>query len=284
MKQKQITLFVAAATSSLWAAGAAASGFQLLEANASGLGNAYAGSAAVAEDASTIFFNPAGMTKLQKNEVSLGFAAVNTSYEFSNTSSSTGALTSTGDGGNAGGLGLVPNAYYSYGINKDTFIGIGISAPFGLKTEYDSPWIGGAQAVLFDIKTANLNPSIAYRINEKVSIGGGFSYMKMDAEYQRLAAVSAAGAGTTVDLKADGGAWGWNIGAIFDVSKSTALGFSYRSSVKQELDGTLNFSGTLAGLAPSTTNGNASVDIKLPDTFIMSVKQQLNPKNVSILS
>ena len=93
---------------------ASASGFQLLEQNASGIGNAYAGSAAVADNASTIYFNPAGMTKLQAREVSGGLSAVGPSFHFSDKGSNVGtSLAGSGDGGNAGGWAAIPNGYLS---------------------------------------------------------------------------------------------------------------------------------------------------------------------------
>ena len=123
-----------------------ASGFQLLEQNASGIGNAYAGSAAVADNASTIYFNPAGMTQLQAREVSGGLAIVRPSFTFSNSGSSVGSvLGATGNGGDAGGIAAVPNAYMSWAINPELYAGVGIGAPFGLKTEFDGGWGGGSR-------------------------------------------------------------------------------------------------------------------------------------------
>ena len=123
---------------------ASASGFQLMEQNASGIGNAYAGSAAVADNASTIFFKPAGMTQLQAREFSVGISAVDPSFTIDNKGSRVGFLAGTGDGGNAGGWAFIPNGYLSWAINKDLYVGIGFGAPFGLKTEYDDRWLGAA--------------------------------------------------------------------------------------------------------------------------------------------
>ena len=88
---------------------ASAAAFQLWEQNASGLGTAYAGSAAVADNASTIFFNPAGMTQMPGIQLSAGVTGVGPRYEFSNDGSS-GLLGTGGNGGNAGGWSAVPNA------------------------------------------------------------------------------------------------------------------------------------------------------------------------------
>jgi long-chain fatty acid transport protein len=243
---------------------AGASGFQLLEQNASGLGNAYAGSAATAENASTIFYNPAGMTQLQDREISVGLNAITTSYKFQNNgSSSIGTL--SGNGGDGGGTGLVPNAYMSWALNKDLYVGLGIGAPFGMATEYGNPWIGAAQSVKFDIKTINVNPSVAWRANEWLSLGFGLNYQTINAEYFKRYIVASA---TTQDLKLDDSGWGWNAGALFTLSPVTKVGVSYRSSIQYHTSGDVHMS-TGAVLA-------AKADVKMPDTFILSVSHKLS--------
>jgi long-chain fatty acid transport protein len=288
------------AVMTVWAGAASASGFQLLEQNASGLGNAYAGSAAVAENASTVFFNPAGMSQLEGTQISAGLTAVQTSYKFSNGASSVGALATAGDGNDGGGMGFIPNAYITKAISKDLSVGLGIGAPFGLKTEYDSPWMGAAQSVMFEVKTLNLNPSVAYRVNDAVSVGFGLNWQKINAEYKRIAgtgliptglpsppypaAINVSTITSVMTLNDD--AWGWNAGVLFNVSPTTKIGVSYRSSVKYKATGTVSLSsnGTAAGataLAILTAGGRASdvsADIELPDTLILSASHKLNDK------
>ncbi|MCB1961115.1 MAG: outer membrane protein transport protein [Rhodocyclaceae bacterium] len=279
MKKTMIARALPFALVTLASGQAAASGFQLLEQNASGLGNAYAGSAAVADNASTIFFNPAGMTQLQAREVSAGINAIRPTYKFTDQGSSVGALAGTGTGNDAGAWAFVPNAYLSWALDKDLYVGVGISVPFGLVTEYDKPWLGAAQAVKFDIKTININPSIAYRVNEKVSLGFGLNWQRMEAEYTRVAAVSnAATTGTNVTLDASDDSMGWNIGALFTLSERTTLGISYRSKMKHTLTGDIRVDGTLAGFNAALTTGAAKADVELPDTVIFSVAQQLNDR------
>ncbi len=252
---------------------ASASGFQLLEQNASGIGNAYAGSAAVAENASTIYFNPAGMTQLQDREVSGGISAVNPSFNFHNQGSSAGAFNTAGEGGNAGGLAFIPNGYLSWALNKDLYVGVGVGAPFGLKTEYDNSWIGAAQATMFEVKTYNINPSIAYRLNDKVSLGAGLNWQRVEATYKRQATTILGGGSTTpIKLTLDDDAWGWNVGALFSVSPSTKVGVSYRSAIQYHTEGTLDVNNGGAGTV------GAKAELKMPDTFIMSVTQKLSDK------
>lgn len=246
---------------------ASASGFQLFEQNASGIGNAYAGSAAVAENASTIYFNPAGMTQLQRLEVSGGVSVVKPSFSFNNKGSSVGGLTGTGDGGDAGGWGFVPNGYASWGVTKDLYVGIGISAPFGLKTEYDDRWVGAAQSRMFEIKTINVNPSIAYRLNEKVSLGFGLNWQKIDATYERLAGINVP---SVAKLTLSDDAWGWNAGALFTLSPSTKVGVSYRSTIKYKTEGHTNLNGAWLN--------DSKASLTLPDTAILSVTQKLSDR------
>lgn len=265
---------------------AAAAGFQLYgEQSASGIGNAGAGSAAVAENASTIYYNPAGMTQLQDREFSLGGTLVQTSYKFTNNGSSTGVL--AGDGNDGGGLGFVPNAYMSMRVAKDWVVGLGIGAPFGLKTEYDNPWMGAAQSVKFDIKTVNINPSVAWQVNEVVSLGFGLNWQRLEAEYIRaVGGLSTGLAGSTATLNLDGDAWGWNAGALFKIGQATKVGVSYRSAVKHDLDGNVavtsngsaQANGTSAALNAGGASSNTKATIKLPDTFVLSGTHKLNDR------
>jgi long-chain fatty acid transport protein len=109
---------------------AAASGFALLEQSGSGLGNAFAGGAASAEDASTIFYNPAGMSRLSGRQITVDASMISTSAKFAGTGALPGDM-----GGNAGSSFFVPNGYFVMEVNPQTRIGLGINAPFGLQTE-----------------------------------------------------------------------------------------------------------------------------------------------------
>ena len=240
-----------------------AAGFQLWEQNASGIATSYAGSAAVADNASTIYFNPAGMTRLPGIQLSAGVVGVRPSFKFSNEGSS-GLLGSGGNGGDAGGWSAVPNAYLSWQVAPDWFIGLGISSPFGLATEYDNNWIGGYQAIKSEITTVNYNPSLAWKVNDKVALGLGLSYQTIDAEMTNMTPVG------LYRLKGDDGAWGWNAGALFTLSPAMRVGVSYRSTMSYTLDGNRTL-----GAAPSTS---ASADLKLPDTVILSVWQQVSDR------
>ena len=268
-----------------------ASNFHLMEQNASGIGNAFAGSAAVADNASTVYFNPAGMTQLKTYEISGGGALLKPSFTFHDQGSQVGSLGNAGSGGDAGGLAVLPNIFGTWAITKDLYIGLGISAPFGLKTEYDERWQGAAQSTKFEVKTININPSIAYRVNDRVSLGFGLNWQDMNAEYKRLASVGAGSAlpfgdRVTSTVKLEDSAWGWNAGALFRLSPSTKVGFSYRSKVKYKASGDIKLASdssaqgnaTLNALQANGFQSDAKSDLTMPDVFIMSVTQKLSDK------
>lgn len=281
MKYTRVARSVALMSGVLGSANVLASGFQLLEQNASGMGNAYAGSAAVAEDASTIYYNPAGMTYLKDREFSLGGALIKPSYKFTDNGSSDAPAATGGTGGDAGSLSLVPDAYMSWAVAKDWYVGLGIGAPFGLKTQYDDDWAGRFQSTKFEIKTININPSVAWRISDKVSVGAGLNWQRMEAEYLRMAATASLALpsafwptlqDTQIKLKVNDSSWGWNAGALFQLSDSTRWGISYRSAVRHKLEGTLDSNNQ--AISP---NVSSRVDMTLPDTFITSVSQRISP-------
>ena len=188
------------------------------------------------------------MTQLPARALSIGLAAVKPSFKFSNDGSQTGVL--TGNTSDAGGWAAIPNAYLSWALNKDVYVGVGLGAPFGLMTEYDNDWVGAAHSTKFDIKTYNINPSIAWRVNELLSFGAGLSWQRMEVEYVRRAGALPGLATTDATLKADDDSWGWNLGVLFTLSPATRVGLSYRSAIEQDLKGTLKFKGSVAGSSP----------------------------------
>jgi len=278
------------------AGGAAASAFQLMEQNASGLGNAYAGQAASAQDASTIFFNPAGMTRIPgKNAVGV-LNVIKPSAEFTNTGSTLAPLQPVlgGNGNDAADWAYVPNGYLSWQLNPQLFVGIGFSTPYGLKTDYDAGWVGRFHALTSDLKTLNVNPSIAYKISDTLSIGGGVNYQFAKARLSNavnysaaafgaggaplLAAVGGPGAEGVATVKGDDGAWGWNVGIMVDLTPSTRVGASYRSAVDFRLEGDATFQNRPAALAAGLPNGPVYADIKVPAVTSVAIFHQLNPQ------
>jgi long-chain fatty acid transport protein len=256
---------------------AGAAGFALLEQNASGLGNAYAGSAAVVEDASTIFFNPAGMTLLPGPQVVLAGAGIDLSAKFSGTATGNfGVPLGTGQGGDAGGWAAVPALYVALPIGEKLAVGIGVSVPFGLRTEYDDNWAGRYQGIKSDVKTINVNPSIAYKLTPAISLGAGVNWQRIDADLTNATFLGLAGEGRS-KLKADDDAWGWNVGALFQLGSDMRVGVSYRSAIKYSLSGDVT-TNTVSGVPVAAGTFPATADVKLPDNVLLSVTQMYGDK------
>lgn len=245
-----------------------AGGFAIGTQSGSGTGNAFSGGAAVADDASVIWSNPAGMTALPAGKHVTGTLHVlKPSFRFGN-AGSTGvyAAPGTGDGGDGGGWAFVPNGFFAMDISPALRFGVALNAPFGLKTEYDSGWRGQLVALKSEIKTVNIQPSLAYKVSDSLSIGGGVSVQKIYATLTNFA-----GAAGLANLKADDWGYGFNLGVAFQPSPDTRIGAHYRSSIKYDLQGTANFSAAPAGNTP------VRADLKVPDSFSLSMVQRLNP-------
>jgi long-chain fatty acid transport protein len=219
-----------------FAGATSAAGFQIQEQDASGIATSFAGSAAVAENASTNFYNPAGLTQLPGLQISVGGVGLKSNIE------------SGQFAGNAAGGLVLPNFYFAAPLTRDLYFGFGISRPFGVTAEYNAGWAGDALARKTEINTLNYNPSLAYRLNDKVSLGLGLNYQKLNAEFS-IAGLSQTG---------NDSAFGWNAGALFTLSPAMRVGLAYRSAVDYRLKGNLNG------------------DLKLPGTFTLSVWQQVS--------
>ncbi len=165
-----------------------AAGFALIEQGVSGLENAYAGGAASAQDATTIFYNPAGLTRLNKPEFIAAGHLIIPNAKFTNDGSTHVTKPTTpfsligNDGGNAGVTVFVPNLYYSHPVTEKFFFGLGINSPFGLQTEYDNGWVGRYHAIKSSVMTVNINPTIAYKFTDQLSIGAGLDIQYIKAE------------------------------------------------------------------------------------------------------
>lgn len=271
-------------------------GFSLLEQNASGLGTAYAGSAAIADNASTIYFNPAGMTRLPGLNISTGFNLIRPSFKFKNDGRSTvpTALGRSpaphalgGNGGDAGSLAALPNFYISYQATDRVYLGLGVGAPFGLKTEYDDDWAGRFHSKSFDIKTYNINPSIAFKASPEFSVGLGLNIQYIDATYHKsnVAAVPHPLLGQLVTngeskshLTNTG--YGWNVGLMYEPSENTRIGLSYRSRVKHKAKGDTNLYIMAPGNGPvlAELQADASATVSLPDIAVLSGYHRLNDR------
>lgn len=263
-------------------------GFQLIEQSVSGLGNAYAGGAASAEDATTIFFNPAGLTRVPSQFIA-GIHFISPSAKFKDEGSSRinpliGSL-GTNNGGDAGVNALVPNIYYARKLGERAAFGLGVNVPFGLTTEYPKDWIGRYHAIKSDMLTLNINPSFAYKLTDKLSIGVGVSAQYIKAELtsaidQKLILGSPLAPDAYASMEGDDWGYGYNAGLLYEFTKDTRIGLAYRSRVQQSLKGDIEFSGVHPVLATNLNFQNRSITaaVDLPETVSASLYSKVTPK------
>lgn len=256
-----------------------AAGFALIEQSGSGMGNAYAGAAAVAEDASTIYFNPAGMTYVEGTQVVGALHLIRPRGEFNNQGSISGlGRPLGGEGGDIGDLAFVPNFYYKRDISEAVKFGLGVGAPFGLKTEYDKDWLGRFQGIKSDLKTVNINPALAFKVNDQLSVGFGINAMWIQADLtSAVNLVPVGGTESTLKVKGDGWGFGYNLGAIYQMTSDTRIGLAFRSKVDQNLKGESDspFTG-LDAIPNRRLNGDITAETTLPETFSLSSFTHLN--------
>ncbi|PLX85699.1 MAG: hypothetical protein C0617_03180 [Desulfuromonas sp.] len=278
----------------VWTGSAFGAGFALIEQGVKGLGNAFAGGAAVADDPSTVFFNPAGMTRLEGQQAlgAVHIIAPKAKFDKDSATNALGAPLSGNEGGGAGVTGVAPNLYYTFNPANGWVFGVGVNAPFGLATEYNKGWVGRYHAVESDVKTVNINPSVAYKATDQLSLGFGVSAQYIDAKLSQMVdyGLFAAGAASdpshplfstlnpiagsilpTVsnreadifsDIEADDWSYGFNLGALYEVCDHSRIGLAYRSQVSHELEGEADFdipSAYLASQDPILAGVAASV-------------------------
>jgi long-chain fatty acid transport protein len=286
--------FAVAASFSM-ASSAQAGGFAIHEQSVPGLGNSFAGGAAAAEDATTIFFNPAGMTRLQGNSATGGTYLIAPNVRFQNQGSTilTGAPLTGGNGGEAGVDSIVTNFYTSLSLSDRLKIGLGVNTPFGLAIEYQPGWVGRYQALNSRLITINVNPAIAYKVTDTLSVGAGLNIQYAEAQLTNAIDFGLIGrqAGLrTLPQQADGqvavvgDSWavGFNLGVLYEATKTTRFGVAYRSAITQELKGEADF--TVPTSAALLTRGGRFVDtgasatLKLPDSLAFSAYHELSPQ------
>lgn len=253
-----------------------AAGFAIQNQNGAGTATAFAGAAAVADDASTIYFNPAGMTYLPMgHSISVAGTLLHRSLKFDDRGSNAlGPFPLGDDGGEGGGLSLIPAGYYSYAINDRFRIGVGVSATFGNKTDYSTTFLGRFQGNYVDLKALNINPSVAWRVNDQLSIGAGISFVKLEGDIQQQLPVSPLLPNARNRLEADDTAMGFNVGLMYQVTPAMRVGMSYRSKIDFRLKG----EATATEAGPATGVTPAFARIELPDTFSVAVHHQITDR------
>lgn len=301
-----IQTFIAGGLLLLNGASAHAAGFYLIDQSVSNMGTAYAGGAAMAEDASTLYFNPAGITRFEQPQALFAVNAVlEPTLKFRDNGSNHVLLGNGGlgsdQGANAGVSAEIPYIYYSQPLSSQLYWGIGVNAPFGLAAKYNPNWVGRYYAIDSELKTLNINPSIAYR-RDKMSYGVGVNLQYMEARlsnaidigtinalpvaaggfggaFSALGLVPAASDGY-ISLQGNDWSWGYNFGVLYEFNKQHRVGFHYRSSIAHALSGRADFTIPGNGVIEAGTGlfGDSAVSsaVKMPRIASISTYHTLN--------
>lgn len=252
----------AAAVMAVCAASAAhAAGFMLTEQSAGALGRAYAGVGVDGTDLSGVYYNPATMTLHPGTQIQAGFVAVGLDLAFE---SNDGSITENGQYNTQ----AIPHGYISHQINDSMWVGLAMTVPFGMGTEYGDNWEYAHRGISAEVLTFDFNPNVAWKVSDKLSIGAGMSIQYAAADLKMKEDLSKLMPGATADgeIDADSWAWGFNVGLMWSPLENLRFGLSYRSKVSHHADGdfttsNLRVEDTVIGDNPmlGTFDGKASL-------------------------
>ena len=262
---------VAAATST-----ALAAGFQLTEQSSLGAGRAYAGAGIVGDDLSAVHYNPAGMTLLEGTRFQAGttWIALNADYNGKDGSSENGRLKGQ----------MIPAGYVTHQVNDKIWLGFAMTVPFGMGTEYDKGWAENQRGTDAKIYTFDMNPSIAYKVSDFISVGAGVSVQYAKAELGMRMDAQPGVSLAHGKVEADSWDWGYNLGVMITPNDKLRFGLAYRSAIEHNADGDVKLTGVnttllgalmgplfspLAGSLEGTMLGTAAT-IKTPDTVMLT--------------
>ncbi|MDZ5432033.1 outer membrane protein transport protein [Pseudomonas fluorescens] len=270
MLKTTISLAVAMASTQIFA-----SGFALNEQSISGMGTGFAGRSSSADDASTIFGNPAGMSRLKREQVTGGVAFIDAHTDISDASSRPNGGTNKGDMVPFMG---VPMGYYVKPLDDQWAVGFGVYAPFGLVTDYENGFAGRYFGSKSEVKIVTLQPTVSYAFNDKVSIGFGPTINRIDGKLESNVSLNPLAPDGEVKIKGDDTALGYNIGILVQATDSTRVGLTYHSKVKYKIEGDTKVNyGLLSALGQNPSQKyDASLDITTPESVDLSVTHQLN--------
>ncbi|MEG1421092.1 MAG: long-chain fatty acid transporter FadL [Citrobacter sp.] len=228
-----LAVAVAIISTQAWSAG-----FQLNEFSSSGLGRAYSGEGAIADDAGNASRNPALIMMFDRPTFSAGAVYIDPDVNISGKSPFTGRST---DADNIAPTAWVPNAHFVMPINEQFGWGASVTSNYGLATEFNDSYIVGEYGGKTDLKTVNLNLSGAYRLNDSWSFGLGFNAVYADAKIERYSGEMTAAlpkvSPKIASMEGDEWGYGWNAGILYELDKDNRWGLTYRSEVKIDFDG-----------------------------------------------
>jgi long-chain fatty acid transport protein len=249
-------------------ADANAGGLAVREQSAWGQGSSFAGVAA-GGSLSSMFWNPATITQvpgIQSESVLTGI------MPYAANTPTAGTYIGLGGTGNTGLSALVPAGYFSYQLNPNLWLGMSVNSPFGLSVKEPGAWAGGGYGAYWtNLKTYNATPSVAYRINDWISVGAGVQVQYAETTFGF--AYNVLGAGTQAGLNGAGWGYGFTGGVTLTPTQNLTVGLGYRSAINQKLNGALMLPAGAGG-----TPGSINTIVDLPDIVTASIRYRFAPQ------
>ena len=303
------TLAVIAAPASVLAGG-----FSLNEQSASQMGVANAGAAANPENATTVLFNPAGMSQLSGTNISFGAAVLDIDAEAKSGAKAVNQLSGDVEGSRGGDIAdpaVLPNFYLTHEINDSIDVGFGIHAPYGLAADYDNDFVGRYFADKTELTAIAFTPSIAINNGKGLSMGATLNIMYAEGRLSKfqdirgglvqrgLPPAQANGLATQyeqafgapyADIEGDDVAINFRVGFLYELSEQTQIGLTAQTGTEFELEGEIELEGYPApsaqspfGLAPQTLTENVTVPLAIPESATLGLRHRLTD-NVTLLA
>lgn len=279
----QLAAVFSTATFAVLATGTAqAGGLLLYEIGTADVGLASAGYTARAQDAATVFTNPAGMTRLEGNQLTLGAQALYGRANFGVDQSGSSPALGTSGGGNA--IGWFPGGglFYSHSISPDLKVGMALTGNFGLSIKYDNNWAGRYRTQESTLIGISFVPAVAYRVNEKLSLGASINAMR--GSFKTKVGVNNI-IGSDGQLQLDDNVWGVgaNLGLLYEFDPGTRVGLTYNSQIKLDFAAQPKWSGVGRGLsavlrATGLQSANVDLGMTVPQGVNAGLYHEINPQ------
>jgi len=276
MKLNQLTVAILAAG---FAAQASAAGFALSEQSVSANGTANAGRASDAVDASVVYNNPAAMHKLKQAQITTNVSFIDADTKIKNQTVAPLPLAATGNSkGDIVPHSFIPSGYFTSGDQGGWAWGVGAYSGFGLKTNHNDGFAGRYLGNKSDVKIMTVQPTVSYKLHDKLSVGVGATINKLEA-YLSSNPADALGAfalgknAGRVQIEGDDMGYGFNLALHSDVTENTQVGLVYRSKVKYKIDdGEIRLGAAIAGGGTF----DASTGISTPESVELGVTHAIS--------
>ncbi|NWN92846.1 TonB-dependent receptor [Marinobacter adhaerens] len=285
-----------------------AGGFSLNEQSASAMGTANAGAAANPENATTVMFNPAGMSQLKGTNLSFGAAVLDIDAEAKSASAKDFLGKDVVDGTTGGDIAdpaVMPNIYVTHEINDSIDVGLGIHAPYGLAADYDNDFAGRFFADKTELTVLSFSPSIAVNNGKGLSMGLGANIMYAEgrlSKYQDIrgglvgkgfdedtakniaAKYEAEHGAPYADIEGDDIAVTFRVGFLYELSERTQFGLTAQTGTEFDLEGDIEFSNfpventppsPIEPVVPKTLTEDVRVPLAIPENITVGARHQL---------